>query len=101
MINGFVVPDEMIKAARTAFHDVRLREASSRRAVREWETEAWRCAIEAAWNRRAPSVTREEIARLLCSRHAGGCVCASEDRSSTCPSRLDDVDAILALFGGE
>lgn len=56
---------------------------------------------ERAWNRRAPSVTREEIARLLCSRHAGGCVCASEERSSTCPSRLDDADAILALLRGE
>ena len=71
MINGFVVTDEMIKAARTAFHDVRLREASSRRAVREWEAEAWRCAIEAAWNRRAPSVTREEIARAIWENEGG------------------------------
>ena len=92
MINGFVVPDEMIKAARTAFHDVRLREASSRRAVREWEAEAWRCAIEAAWNRRAPSVTREEIARAIWENEGGV---------------LDEIhvaeiaDAILALLRGE
>ena len=90
MINGFVVPDEMIKAARTAFHDVRLREASSRRAVREWEAEAWRCAVEAAWNRRTPSVTREQVENALKP---------FLPRSET--NAQAAADAILALLRGE
>ena len=63
----------------------------------------WQPSKEAAldaWNRRALP-TREEIATLLCGRRSGGCICASEARSSICPSRLDDADAILALLRGE
>ena len=108
MTNGFMVPDEMIKAARTAFHDVRLREASSRRAVREWEAEAWRCAVEAAWNRRTPSVTREEIAQAIREEIVRQ---YRDDERGKCPagsyfyeeyvSPALIADAILALLRGE
>ena len=108
-----VVTDEMVEAARAAFNKVRLREASPRRIVREWEAEAWRCAVKAAWNRRAPSVTREEIAEAaerILAEDAEGCFhhlgMKSPDDciNRECPCRrltLGIADAILALFGGE
>ena len=92
-----VVTDEMVEAARAAFNKVRLREASPRRIVREWEAEAWRCAVKAAWNRRAPSVTREDIAAAI---HAH-CTLSRADIAQDMDGARDAADAILALFGGE
>ncbi len=109
-MSEIVVTEEMVEAARAAFHEVRLREASPHRTVREWETEAWRCALEAAWNRRAPSVTREEIAGVaerILAEDAGGCFHHLGAESSDdcinreCPCRrltLEIADAILALL---
>ena len=67
----------------------------------------------AAWNRRAPSVTREEIAEAaerILAEDAEGCFhhlgMKSPDDciNRECPCRrltLGIADAILALFGGE
>ena len=105
-MSEIVVTDEMVEAARAAFNKVRLREASPRRIVREWEAEAWRCAVEAAWNRRAPTVTQEQIVELLI-RHlgVGFFVEPPYDRTKFSAGEhvtgvTDAADAILALLRG-
>ena len=106
-MSEIVVTEEMVEAARAAFHEVRLREASPHRTVREWETEAWRCAIEAAWNRRAPSVTREEIAKAIAPHLRLRKLDLSPGMIASCITQYGEIagvneaaDAILALLRG-